>query len=185
MVLARRRDRTALCRHRRTIECPLADGLSVGFIRCNGGRMETIEWWARLDSDAKAWLIAHNGEAVSPEVRARLWRQAARSRRARGGSASQDRTASFSRMKPSIGSKPQRTTSPTESRAAEEGWHRTCRRCATPTGQCSECSGYLNPSTYLGADRHSVRHGFRGSLEVGREPFEVVLQRRDHRATNG
>ena len=30
--------------------------------------MEIIEWWPKLDSDAKAWLIAHNGEAVSPEV---------------------------------------------------------------------------------------------------------------------
>jgi hypothetical protein len=30
--------------------------------------MEIIEWWPTLDSDAKAWLIAHNGEAVSPEV---------------------------------------------------------------------------------------------------------------------
>ena len=30
--------------------------------------MEIIEWWPKLDSDAKAWLIAHNGEAVSPDV---------------------------------------------------------------------------------------------------------------------
>ena len=30
--------------------------------------MEIIEWWRRLDSDAKEWLIAHNGEAISPEV---------------------------------------------------------------------------------------------------------------------
>jgi hypothetical protein len=30
--------------------------------------MEIIEWWPKLDSDAKAWLIAHNGEAVSPEI---------------------------------------------------------------------------------------------------------------------
>ena len=32
--------------------------------------MEIVEWWPKLDSDsdAKAWLIAHNGEAVSPDV---------------------------------------------------------------------------------------------------------------------
>ncbi|WP_214467821.1 hypothetical protein [Microbacterium flavescens] len=30
--------------------------------------MEIVEWWPKLDSDAKAWLIAHNGEPVSPEV---------------------------------------------------------------------------------------------------------------------
>ncbi|MBT2531123.1 hypothetical protein J7E83_03085 [Arthrobacter sp. ISL-48] len=30
--------------------------------------METIEWWPKLDPDAQAWLIAHNGEAVTPEV---------------------------------------------------------------------------------------------------------------------
>jgi hypothetical protein len=30
--------------------------------------MEIFEWWPKLDSDAKAWLIAHNGEAVSPDV---------------------------------------------------------------------------------------------------------------------
>ncbi|GEP48853.1 hypothetical protein FVP74_10700 [Microbacterium saccharophilum] len=34
--------------------------------------MEIIEWWAKLDSDTKAWLIAHNGEAVSPEVVSRI-----------------------------------------------------------------------------------------------------------------
>lgn len=30
--------------------------------------MQIIDWWPKLDSDAQAWLIAHNGEAVSPEV---------------------------------------------------------------------------------------------------------------------
>jgi len=30
--------------------------------------MEIIEWWPKLDSDAQAWLIAHNGEAVAPDV---------------------------------------------------------------------------------------------------------------------
>ena len=30
--------------------------------------MEIMEWWPKLDSDTKAWLIAHNGEAVSPDV---------------------------------------------------------------------------------------------------------------------
>ena len=34
--------------------------------------MEIFEWWARLDADAKAWLIAHNGEAVSPEVLSKI-----------------------------------------------------------------------------------------------------------------
>ncbi|WP_137846122.1 hypothetical protein [Microbacterium sp. 2FI] len=30
--------------------------------------MELTEWWPKLDSDTQAWLIAHNGEAVSPDV---------------------------------------------------------------------------------------------------------------------
>ncbi|WP_127474900.1 hypothetical protein [Microbacterium sulfonylureivorans] len=30
--------------------------------------MEIIEWWPKLDPDARAWLIAHNGEAVVPDV---------------------------------------------------------------------------------------------------------------------
>ena len=30
--------------------------------------MEIMEWWPKLDQDARRWLIAHNGEAVSPEV---------------------------------------------------------------------------------------------------------------------
>jgi hypothetical protein len=30
--------------------------------------MEIFEWWPKLDFDAKAWLIAHNGEAMPPEV---------------------------------------------------------------------------------------------------------------------
>jgi hypothetical protein len=34
--------------------------------------MEIIEWWPRLDSDAKAWLIAHNGEAVSADVLSKI-----------------------------------------------------------------------------------------------------------------
>ncbi len=41
---------------------PLMDRLSVGSIQqCNGGRMEIIEWWPKLDSDAKAWLIGAEG----------------------------------------------------------------------------------------------------------------------------
>ena len=48
------------------------DRLTVGSIQCHGGRMEIIEWWGRLDSDAKAWLIAHNGEAVSPDVMSKI-----------------------------------------------------------------------------------------------------------------
>jgi len=34
--------------------------------------MEIIDWWPKLDSHAKAWLIAHNGEAVSPEVLSKI-----------------------------------------------------------------------------------------------------------------
>jgi hypothetical protein len=30
--------------------------------------METIEWWPRLDAEAQAWLVAHNGEAVADVV---------------------------------------------------------------------------------------------------------------------
>lgn len=44
------------------------DPLSIGPIRCHGGRIKVIEWWPNLDPGAKGWLIAHNGEAVSPEV---------------------------------------------------------------------------------------------------------------------
>ncbi len=29
-------------------------------------------WWPKLDSKAQAWLIAHNGEAVSPEVLSKI-----------------------------------------------------------------------------------------------------------------
>jgi hypothetical protein len=36
--------------------------------RWQGGGMEIMEWWPTLDSDAQAWLIAHNGEPVAPEV---------------------------------------------------------------------------------------------------------------------
>ena len=35
--------------------------------------MEIIEWWPKLDSDAQAWLIAHNGEAVAPDVMRKIW----------------------------------------------------------------------------------------------------------------
>jgi hypothetical protein len=34
--------------------------------------METIDWWPKLDSKAQAWLIAHNGEAISPEVLSKI-----------------------------------------------------------------------------------------------------------------
>ena len=34
--------------------------------------MKIIEWWPKLDSDAQAWLIGHNGEAVSPEVLSKI-----------------------------------------------------------------------------------------------------------------
>ncbi|MDN3495811.1 hypothetical protein QL996_13300 [Planococcus sp. APC 4015] len=30
--------------------------------------MQIIEWWPELDSETQGWLIAHNGEALSPEV---------------------------------------------------------------------------------------------------------------------
>ena len=51
---------------------PRADRLPAGPIWCNRGRMKIIEWWPQLDSDAQAWLIAHNGEAVSPEVLSKI-----------------------------------------------------------------------------------------------------------------
>ncbi|GAA3200155.1 hypothetical protein [Microbacterium terregens] len=34
--------------------------------------MKTIEWWPLLDGDAQAWLIAHNGDAVSTEVLSKI-----------------------------------------------------------------------------------------------------------------
>lgn len=34
--------------------------------------MEIMEWWQKLDSDAQAWLVAHNGEAVAPEVLSKI-----------------------------------------------------------------------------------------------------------------
>jgi hypothetical protein len=34
--------------------------------------MKIIEWWPKLDSEARAWLIAHNGEAVSPDVLSKI-----------------------------------------------------------------------------------------------------------------
>ena len=30
--------------------------------------MNMDDWWSSLDSEARKWLIAHNGEAVSAEV---------------------------------------------------------------------------------------------------------------------
>ncbi|WP_427130742.1 hypothetical protein [Pseudarthrobacter sp. S9] len=30
--------------------------------------MDTIEWWPKLDPEAQAWLIAHNGEVVAADV---------------------------------------------------------------------------------------------------------------------
>jgi hypothetical protein len=30
--------------------------------------VQIIEWWPNLDADARDWLVAHNGEAVPPEV---------------------------------------------------------------------------------------------------------------------
>ncbi|KHK96703.1 hypothetical protein LK09_14175 [Microbacterium mangrovi] len=31
--------------------------------------MDIAEWWPRLDESSREWLIEHNGEAVSPDVR--------------------------------------------------------------------------------------------------------------------
>ena len=30
--------------------------------------MDIEEWWSQLDAATREWLIAHNGEAVPPEV---------------------------------------------------------------------------------------------------------------------
>lgn len=30
--------------------------------------MNTIEWWPKLDSEAQAWLIEHNGEVIAEDV---------------------------------------------------------------------------------------------------------------------
>ncbi|KAA9107957.1 hypothetical protein [Microbacterium rhizomatis] len=30
--------------------------------------MQIIEWWSKLDPEVQAWLVAHNGESVPPEV---------------------------------------------------------------------------------------------------------------------
>lgn len=34
--------------------------------------MESIEWWTSLDAGTKEWLIAHNGEALPADVRAKV-----------------------------------------------------------------------------------------------------------------
>lgn len=34
--------------------------------------MEIIEWWPKLDDNVKAWLVAHNGEAVPPEALSKI-----------------------------------------------------------------------------------------------------------------
>lgn len=34
--------------------------------------MQFFEWWPELDSETQGWLVAHNGEAVSPEVLAKI-----------------------------------------------------------------------------------------------------------------
>ena len=34
--------------------------------------MEISEWWPKLDAQSQAWLIAHNGEALTPEVLSRI-----------------------------------------------------------------------------------------------------------------
>jgi hypothetical protein len=34
--------------------------------------MRIAEWWPRLDSDTQSWLIAHNGEAVAPDVMSKI-----------------------------------------------------------------------------------------------------------------
>lgn len=30
--------------------------------------MNSLEWWPKLDVETQAWLIAHNGEAVTQDV---------------------------------------------------------------------------------------------------------------------
>ncbi|WP_432397589.1 hypothetical protein ACRQ5B_05070 [Pseudarthrobacter sp. L19] len=30
--------------------------------------MKTIEWWPKLDAEARAWLIEHNGEVIAADV---------------------------------------------------------------------------------------------------------------------
>ncbi|MFP3578585.1 hypothetical protein SB659_03240 [Arthrobacter sp. SIMBA_036] len=30
--------------------------------------MKTIEWWPKLDAEAQAWLIEHNGEVIAADV---------------------------------------------------------------------------------------------------------------------
>lgn len=32
------------------------------------GDVDDLTWWDRVDDQARAWLIAHNGEAVAPDV---------------------------------------------------------------------------------------------------------------------
>ena len=34
--------------------------------------MEIADWWPKLDSVSRAWLIAHNGEAVTPDVMSKI-----------------------------------------------------------------------------------------------------------------
>jgi hypothetical protein len=34
--------------------------------------MDSIEWWDGLDPDAKRWLVAHNGESVPADIRAKI-----------------------------------------------------------------------------------------------------------------
>jgi hypothetical protein len=36
--------------------------------RLHDERVDISEWWSRIDTQSRAWLIAHNGEAVTPEV---------------------------------------------------------------------------------------------------------------------
>jgi hypothetical protein len=36
--------------------------------------MSIDEWWARLSPEVREWLIAHNGEPLSPEVAAAIER---------------------------------------------------------------------------------------------------------------
>lgn len=41
---------------------------SLRLVICCAGvedcRMKTIEWWPKLDAEAQAWLIEHNGEVL-------------------------------------------------------------------------------------------------------------------------
>lgn len=46
--------------------------LVTSSIQVDDGGVDTIAWWPRLDPDARDWIVAHNGEAVDPDVLVRI-----------------------------------------------------------------------------------------------------------------